>query len=73
MAKKQAKSIPETQLPKLGVVKSGTKVKHAIFGKGVIVDIALWDNGEVTIGVQFEEHGLKWLVPEYAGLEARLS
>ena len=53
----------------LGLVVPGTNVKHPTFGRGVVTGLALWDSGDRTIGVEFSNHGVKWLVPEYANLK----
>ena len=69
--KKQSELVDEMDVDGLGVVTPGTKVKHPVFGRGVITGLAFWDSGDRTIGVEFPEHGEKWLVPEYANLKRR--
>jgi transcription elongation factor GreA-like protein len=64
--KKQSKSIPETEIVGLGLVQVGRIVEHQTFGVGTVVDIALWESGEITVNVDFESAGTKWLSPEYA-------
>ncbi|MFT5719182.1 MAG: hypothetical protein ACI9T7_003394 [Oleiphilaceae bacterium] len=66
---KEAKSIEQLEVKGLGVATIGMLVKHKIFGNGKIIDIAEFPDGTHTINVNFDNHGTKWLVPEYANLE----
>jgi len=47
----------------------GQSVMHAKFGAGVIVS-AEGRGAEARVQVNFREHGLKWLVLEFANLAA---
>jgi hypothetical protein len=67
--KKQAHPIEETEIPIVGIVRAGKSLEHPIFGVGEIIEIAKWESGEITIGINFKRYGLKWLVPEYANLK----
>ncbi len=66
--KKESKPIPELEIPGLGLVKPGTRVRQSMLGSGVVKDIAQWADGSHTVQVDFEARGLKWLVPQYANL-----
>ena len=63
-----SKSIDELQIQGLGLATIGMRVSHALFGNGVIIDIAEFPDGSHTINVEFEDIGSKWLVPKYAKL-----
>lgn len=69
--KHDATEVTEMETEGLGVLKSGDKVKHPVFGKGVVEAGYVWDSGERTIRVLFKTHGSKALVPEYANLSRR--
>ena len=66
--KKQSHPINETELPEVGLDKIGRILEHPMFGLGEIKEIAQWESGDITIGIEFKNHGLKWLVPEFAKL-----
>ena len=66
--KKQSHPIDETEIPEVGLVKAGKILEHPMFGLGVVKEIAQWESGDITIGIEFNNHGLKWLVPEFAKL-----
>jgi hypothetical protein len=66
--KKQSHPIDETEIPEVGLVKAGRVLEHPMFGLGEIKEIAQWESGEITVGIEFKNHGLKWLVPEFAKL-----
>ncbi|TDF35464.1 hypothetical protein EYS14_18775 [Alteromonadaceae bacterium M269] len=67
-AKKQSKLIEQTEIENLGTVKVGRQVSHPVFGNGIVLKIAEWEDGEITLNVIFDKAGSKWLVPELAGL-----
>ncbi len=66
--KKQSHPIDKTEIPDVGIVKAGKLLEHPMFGIGEVKEIAQWESGEVTVGIEFKSHGLKWLVPEFAKL-----
>ena len=66
--KKQSHPIDEIEVPNVGIVKSGMDLEHPMFGLGKVKEVAEWESGEITIGIEFNNHGLKWLVPEFANL-----
>lgn len=69
MAKrKESKSIPETEIPNVGMVQPGKVLEHPLFGVGTVLEIAQWDSGDITISIDFNERGSKWLVPALANL-----
>ena len=64
--------ISSLDLPGLGTVKVGLKVKHPVFGRGVVRSIVEWPayvKQRHSLGVEFETVGKKLLAPEYAKLE----
>ena len=67
-AKKQSKLIEQTEIENLGTVKVGRRVSHPVFGNGVVLKIAEWEDGEITLNVIFDKAGSKWLVPQLSGL-----
>jgi len=48
--------------------KLGQQVKHAKFGEGVVLNYE--GSAQPRIQVNFEEVGCKWLMVEYANLQA---
>ena len=70
--KKDAMRVSEMDVDGLGTLRTGDKVKHSAFGKGVVEEGYVWASGERTIRVHFDKHGSKALVPEYAKLRRRL-
>jgi hypothetical protein len=69
---RDAVEIGSLDLPGLGTVTVGLKVKHPVFGRGTVVSILEWPqyvNLGQSIGVEFESVGSKLLAPEYARLE----
>ena len=53
----------------IGEVTPGMKVEHPLFGLGEVEAIFEFiKSGESTIRINFEKHGSKALVPEYANL-----
>jgi hypothetical protein len=69
--KKDVMQVSEMEIAGLGTLRTGDKVKHPVFGKGVVEEGYVWASGERTIRVLFKKHGSKPLVPEYAKLERR--
>ena len=69
--KQKPQSVNELEIDGLGIVKTGDKLKHSLFGKGVAEEMYIWDSGERTIRVLFDKHGSKALVPEFAKLKRR--
>lgn len=55
-------------IPNLGL-KLGQRVQHAKFGEGIVVNYE-GQGSQARIQVKFQEFGVKWLVAEYAKLEA---
>ena len=49
-------------------MKLGTRVRHAKFGDGIILNIE-GQGAQARIQVNFEQHGAKWLMLSYANLE----
>lgn len=47
----------------------GQAVRHGKFGEGVIINLE-GNGSKARVQVNFPEHGCKWLMLEYAGLEA---
>lgn len=70
--KKEPPPVYEMEIEGLGVVKTGDKLKHPVFGKGVAEEMYIWESGERVIRVLFNDYGSKALVPEYAKLKRRL-
>lgn len=70
--KNDASEVSEMEVEGLGVLRTGDKVKHPIFGKGVIEEGYIWESGERTIRDLFDKHGSKALVPEMAKLKRRI-
>ncbi|GAB2529471.1 hypothetical protein [Microbulbifer agarilyticus] len=66
--REKSKAIPETEIPRVGMVQPGKSLEHPLFGVGTVLEIAQWDSGDITINVDFQEHGSKWLVPALANL-----
>lgn len=66
--KKQSRPISEVELPAIGVVSKGKLLEHPMYGLGQLIDIAKWDGGDVTINIEFEKYGAKWLASEHANL-----
>jgi hypothetical protein len=57
------------EVDKVGEVKSGMMLEHPVFGIGKVEAIYQFiKSGDITIRIDFEEHGSKALVPEYANL-----
>ena len=63
--------VHEMEVDGLGLVRTGDKVKHPVFGKGVVEEGYIWASGERTLRVHFDKHGSKALVPEIAKLKRR--
>jgi len=71
-SKRDAMRVEEMDVEGLGTLRTGDKVKHPMFGKGVVEEGYVFSSGERTIRVLFDDHGSKALVPEYAKLKRRL-
>jgi hypothetical protein len=71
-SKKEATEVNEMEIQGLGILRTGDKVKHPFFGKGVVEEGYIWETGERTIRVLFDNHGSKALAPEFANLKKRL-
>jgi hypothetical protein len=69
--KKDPPPVNEIEIEGLGIVRTGDKLSHPVFGNGVAEEMYIWDSGERTIRVLFDDHGSIALVPEYANLERR--
>ena len=69
--KRDVTEVAEMEVEGLGVLRSGDKVTHPHFGKGVVEEGYVWASGERTIRVRFDKHGSKALVPEIANLKRR--
>ena len=68
---RDAKRIDSLDLPGLGTVTEGLKVKHPVFGYGAVVAIIEFPPyvpSRYSLGVEFEVVGYKVLSPEYAKL-----
>lgn len=65
----QGKKVAEADIEGLGRVKAGQQVVHPKFGRGVIESFFLYDEGALTIWVNFATHGPKALLPKYAALK----
>lgn len=70
--KNDASEVSEMEVEGLGVLRTGDKVKHPIFGKGVIEEGYIWESGERTIRDLFDKQVSKALVPEMAKLKRRI-
>jgi hypothetical protein len=66
---KQGRTVDQAEIEGLGVIKAGQKVRHPKFGRGVIESFFLYDEGTITVWVNFPSHGPKALMPKYASLE----
>ena len=71
-SKNDATEVNEMEIEGIGILRTGDKVKHPQFGKGVVEEGYIWSTGERSIRVLFDKHGSKALVPEYANLKKRL-
>lgn len=70
--KNDVTEVNEMEIEGLGILRTGDKVKHPVFGKGIVEEGYVWESGERTIRVLFKKNGSKALVPEYANLKRRL-
>jgi hypothetical protein len=66
---KQGRTVEQAKIEGLGLVKAEQKVVHPKFGRGVIESFFLYDEGTITVWVNFPSHGSKALLPKYASLE----
>jgi len=68
---RDAKRIESLDLPDLGTVTEGLKVKHPVFGHGTVVAIIEFPPyvpSRHALGVEFDAVGYKVLNPAYAKL-----
>jgi hypothetical protein len=65
---KDYKVINQLEIESIGLVKTGTLVEHPDYGKGKIEEICQLKPDENILKVNFESHGLKSLVAQYARL-----
>jgi hypothetical protein len=63
---KQGRTVEQAEIEGLGLVKAGQKVLHPKFGRGVIESFFLFDEGTITVRVNFPSHGPKALLQKYA-------
>ena len=57
------------ELDGVGVIQAGMTLEHPMFGIGKVEAIYQFiKSDEITIRINFENHGSKALVPEYANL-----
>ncbi len=68
----EPQTVNELEIDGPGIVKTGDRLKHPHFGKGVAEEMYIWESGERTIRALFRKHGPKALVPELANLKRRL-
>jgi hypothetical protein len=69
VSKKDSEELAQLEIKGLGLVSVGFLVEHEHFGKGEVEAIFQLSSGENTIRINFERHGSKALVPEYANLQ----
>jgi hypothetical protein len=69
VSKKECEELSELEIKGLGLVSTGFLVQHKNFGKGEVEGVFRFSSGENTIRINFEQHGSKSLVPEYANLQ----
>ncbi len=60
--------LKEIEIDDLGLVRPGFRVVHPTFGVGEVESIQKAIDGDVTLKVNFERVGPKFLVPEFAKL-----
>jgi hypothetical protein len=70
VSKNDCEELKQLEVDGLGLISAGFLVQHEHFGKGEVESIFLFSSGEKTIRINFEEHGSKALVLEYAKLKA---
>ena len=63
-----AEEVDSLEVPELGRVTKGLRVKHPLFGIGTVTAILKAPDGKHSLRVEFAGHGNKALVPEYAKL-----
>ena len=66
--KKKSQPIEFTDIQGLGAVSAGSLVSHSVFGDGEVLALAQWESGEITVNVNFEKYGSKWLDTKYTDL-----
>jgi len=69
MPKKDSEELAQLEIKGLGIVSAGFHVQHEHFGKGEVEGVFQLSSGENTVRINFEQHGSKALVPEYANLQ----
>jgi DNA helicase-2/ATP-dependent DNA helicase PcrA len=57
------------QEPSMGGLRLGARVIHAKFGNGIVLNLE-GQGAQGRVQVNFERHGSKWLMMEYANLQA---
>lgn len=69
MLDKDCEEIGQLEVKGLGLVSAGYFVKHGHFGIGEVEGVYQFSSGQNSIRINFERHGSKALVPEYANLQ----
>jgi hypothetical protein len=69
VSKNDSEELAQLEIKGLGLVSAGFLVQHERFGKGEVETIFQLSSGEHTVRINFEQHGSKALVPEYANLQ----
>ena len=59
---------PRNEPPPAPGMRLGARVRHGKFGEGVILNLE-GNGAQARVQVNFEQHGAKWLVMQYANLE----
>ena len=67
-ARKQFVPIRRMDVKGLGEVEPGIDVRHPVFGQGKIERLLTSPDGFQMVEIEFTEHGMKTVVPEYARL-----
>jgi len=67
--KMEADELESLDVNGVGIITPGMELEHPIFGLGQVEAIFKFVKSEdITIRINFEKHGSKALVPEYANL-----
>jgi hypothetical protein len=69
VSNEDCEELAQLEIKGLGVVSTGFLVQHEHFGKGEVEAVFQFASGENTVRINFEQHGSKALVPEYANLQ----
>jgi hypothetical protein len=64
-----AEEVESLEVPGLGLVSKGLRVRHVLHGAGVVSSIAKFGDDDHSIFVNFEEHGYKAVRPPYDSLQ----